>query len=131
MGRFLALACLFSVLLLGSPVQSVRAADKEALLGHMVYFSLKDKSPAAKQKLVDACKKYLSKHEGVVFFAAGILADDLNRSVNDREWDVALHLVFKNRAAHDKYQEHPDHQKFIDENKENWARVRVFDSYVK
>ena len=40
------------------------------------------------------------------------------------------HLVFVNKAAHDKYQEHPRHLKFIEENKENWEKVRVFDSYL-
>jgi hypothetical protein len=100
------------------------------LLAHNVYFSLKDNSPAAKQKLVDACKKYLSKHEGTVFFAAGTLTESLNRPVNDRDFDVGLHIVFASQAAHDKYQDAPDHLKFIDENKDNWKKVRVFDSTV-
>ena len=107
------------------------ADDKKAagpLIGHMVYFKLKDGSPAARQKLVDACTKYLSNHEGTVFFAAGPIAEEFNREVNDREWDVALHVVFANKAAHDKYQDHPEHLKFIDENKATWAKVRVFDS---
>ena len=30
------------------------------MLAHNVYFSLNDKSPAAKKKLVKACKKYLA-----------------------------------------------------------------------
>ena len=38
----------------------------------MVYFTLKDNSPAAKKKLVDACKKYLKDHDGTVYFSAGI-----------------------------------------------------------
>jgi hypothetical protein len=33
-------------------------------------------------------------------------------------------------AAHDKYQDHERHKKFIDENKGNWDKVRVFDSWV-
>jgi hypothetical protein len=100
-------------------------------IGHMVYFSLKDNSSEAKAKLVAACKKYLTEHEGTVYFSAGVLAEDFKRDVNDRDWDVALHLVFKNRAAHDKYQDHPRHVKFIEENKDNWKKVRVFDSVVK
>ena len=98
------------------------------LIGHMVYFKLKDATPANREKLVEACKKYLADHEGVVFFSAGVLADSFKRDVNDREWDVALHLVFTDKAAHDKYQDHPEHLKFIEENKANWAKVRVFDS---
>src|SRR5215471_17071798 len=64
---------------------------------HNVYFSLKDNSPEAKKKLVAACKKYLSKHPGTVFFAAGTRGAEFDRSVNDRDWDVALHIVFQDK----------------------------------
>ena len=50
--------------------------------------------------------------------------------MNDRNWDVGLHLVFVDKAAHDAYQEDSTHNRFIDENKANWAAVRVFDSLV-
>jgi hypothetical protein len=99
-----------------------------AMIGHMVYFKLKDSTPEARQKLVDACKKYLASHDGVVFFSAGTIGADFKRDVNDRDWDVALHLVFADKAAHDKYQDHPEHLKFIEENKAGWDKVRVFDS---
>ncbi len=99
-------------------------------LAHMVYFKLLDNSGANKAKLLAACKAFLSGHPGTVSFAAGTLANDLSREVNDRDFDVSLHLVFANKEAHDKYQQHPRHLKFIEENKENWAKVRVFDSYL-
>lgn len=111
--------------------KSIAADAHEQMIAHNVYFSLKDNSPAAKKKLVDACKKYLAKHPGTVFFAAGTLAEDLKREVNDRDFDVGLHLVFKNKAAHDKYQDAPLHKQFIAENKDNWKKVRVFDSVVE
>jgi hypothetical protein len=101
------------------------------MLSHDVYFTLKDNSPQAKKKLVEACKKYLTGHDGEVFFAAGPLADSLKREVNDLQFDVALHIVFKDIAAHDKYQDAKRHQQFIDENKDNWKKVRVFDSIVE
>ncbi len=103
---------------------------KGPMIAHMVYFSLKDNSPKAKEKLIAACKKYLSKHPGVVFFAAGTLAEEFKRPVNDRDFDVALHIVFADKKAHDRYQEAPRHDKFIEENKDNWKKVRVFDSAV-
>src|SRR5205807_4958321 len=100
------------------------------MVSHDVYFTLTDNSPKAKQTLVDACKKYLSKHPGEVFFAVGTLAEDLKREVNDRDFDVALHIVFKDLAAQNQYQEAERHKQFIDEGKANWKKVRVFDSYV-
>jgi hypothetical protein len=105
--------------------------EKEPLLVHNVYFSLKDNSADAKNKLVDACKTYLTKHPGEVHFGAGTRAEDLNREVNDRDFDVSLHIVFKDKAAHDKYASAERHLKFIDENKDNWKKVRVFDSVIR
>ncbi len=113
-------------------VNPANAQKKEGkMLSHDVYFQLKDNSPAAKQKLVAACKKYLTGHEGEVFFAAGVLADELKREVNDLNFDVALHIVFKDMATHDKYQVAKRHDEFIAENKDNWKKVRVFDSWVE
>jgi hypothetical protein len=100
------------------------------MLAHMVYFSLKDKSPQARQKLVDACKKYLTDHPGLEHFSVGVPAEEYTRPVNDREFDVALHLIFTDHATHDAYQVAPRHNQFIDENKESWAKVRVFDTDI-
>lgn len=133
MRKFLVLAGAAGLLLGGylmGLTQQSEAGGKEQLLAHMVYFSLKDNSPAAKEKLVAACRKYLTKHPGEVFFAAGTLATDLKREVNDLDFDVALHIVFKDKAAHDQYQVAERHEQFIKENKDNWKKVRVFDSYV-
>ncbi len=101
------------------------------MLAHNVFFTLKDNSPAARQQLVAACQKYLTDHPGIVFFACGPLAAELNREVNDRDFDVGLHIVFADQAAHDRYQEAATHYQFIDENKANWKKVRVFDSVVE
>jgi hypothetical protein len=100
------------------------------MLAHDVYFSLKDNSPQARQKLLDSCKKYLTGHPGTVFFACGTLADALNRSVNDRNFDIALHIVFADQAAHDRYQDAERHRQFVSENQPGWRQVRVFDSVV-
>ena len=53
-----------------------------------------------------------------------------DRPVNDKDFDVALNLVFRNKAAHDTYQSHARHQKFIEKCQANWDKVRVFDSYL-
>jgi Stress responsive A/B Barrel Domain len=117
------------ILILGLGASVASAADG-GVLSHDVFFSLKDASEPAKAKLVAACQKHLTAHEGTVFFSVGVLAGDFTRDVNDRDFDVALHVTFKDKAAHDKYQEAPRHKQFIDENKDNWKKVRVFDSYV-
>jgi hypothetical protein len=124
-------AVVVAALAFAHDVATLAGAKSGEMLSHDVYFTLKDNSPAAKKKLVDACKKHLSGHDGEVFFAAGTLAESLKREVNDLQFDVALHIVFKDMAAHDKYQDAKRHIQFIDENKDNWKKVRVFDSLVQ
>jgi hypothetical protein len=102
----------------------------EPQLAHMVFFKVKDGSVDGKGKLVAGCHKYLSGHDGTVYYSAGVIADEMRREVNDRDFDVALHLVFENKAAHDKYQKDARHLKFIEENRDLWEGVRVFDSYL-
>lgn len=99
-------------------------------LAHNVFFKLKDNSAANVAALVAGCKQYLNQQAGIVFFAAGPLCPELDRDVNVRDWDVGLHLVFVDKAAHDAYQTDPMHEKFVEENKPTWAGVRVFDSLV-
>ncbi|MEX0978463.1 MAG: Dabb family protein [Pirellulales bacterium] len=106
-------------------------AKSESQLAHIVYFTLKDRSPDGVERQLDACRKYLTGHDGVVYFSVGTLSPDLAREVNDREFDVGLHVVFRDRAAHDVYQSHPRHVQFIDENKAHWAKVRVFDADIR
>ena len=100
------------------------------MLSHDVFFSLRDRSPEAVARLVAACHECLGRHAGILFFGAGAREEGLEREVNDRDFDVALHVVFADRAAHDAYQAAAEHQRFIEENRDNWARVRVFDSCV-
>ena len=133
--RLIRLSVLLAVIFVGFAVNhSVRTeaapATAEPMIGHMVFFSLTDNSPAKVQGLVAACDKLLSKHTGEVYYSAGARAKEFTRDVNDQDWDVALHLVFKSKADHDKYQDAPRHLQFIDENKANWKKVRVFDSHL-
>jgi hypothetical protein len=100
-------------------------------LVHNVYFTLNDRSDSAVEKLIADCRKYLAGQPGIVFFAAGSLAKDLARDVNDRDWDVALHMVFATPEHQAAYQIDPLHQRFIAENKSNWSKVRVFDSLIE
>ncbi|MCX7394129.1 MAG: Dabb family protein [Planctomycetales bacterium] len=104
---------------------------QQPMLVHDVYFTLKDGTHENTKKLIDACYKYLKSHCDEVFFAAGPLVEELDRPVNIRDFHVALHVVFKNKLAHDSYQVDPRHLQFIAENKPTWEKVRVFDSYAK
>jgi Stress responsive A/B Barrel Domain len=101
------------------------------MLAHSVFFSLNDRSDAAVRKMIEACRNYLSSHPGILFFACGTPNQELTRPVNDRDFDVALHIVFDSVQAHDAYQDAPLHHQFINENKPNWKLVRVFDADIE
>ena len=126
--RTLTICCLLLGLLASWPTATAQAADP--MLAHDVYFTLKNDSGDAKEKLLAGCKKYLADHPGVVWFTAGIIVKDHKRDVNDQDFDVALHMLFKDKASHDKYQNADRHHRFIQEFEENWEAVRVFDSFV-
>lgn len=113
------------------PTATAMAQDAPRALSHDVYFSLNDPSPAKRAELVAACRKYLRGHEGVLHFSVGVIASELARPVNDRDFDVALHMTFDGKASHDKYQVAPRHKQFIEEQQANWKKVRVFDSLVE
>lgn len=108
-----------------------RCELKPPALAHNVYFALHDPSEAARARLIADCYKYLSAEPGIVAFAAGEVVASHAREVNVRDWDVGLHIVFESKRYHDLYQNAPDHQTFIDENKANWKSVRVFDTFVR
>ncbi len=96
-------------------------------LAHHVFFTLKDRSDSAVDTLVAACQKYLDGHDGLVEFSVGRREKELARPVN-HDFDVSLHTVFADRAAHDAYQTAERHLQFIAEQKESWAEVKVCDS---
>ena len=109
---------------------AITARADEPAIGHMVFFELKDKSKESKQKLVDACYKLLKNHEGVLYFSAGPRAEDIKEGVSAADWDVALHIVFKEKKFLDKYIPHPDHKKFVEDNRADWKGVKVYDSHL-
>lgn len=115
--------------------ESMRPDDEP--IYHDIYITLRDKSHKAVQKQLELGKKYLAKaeHPGELSFSATVLAHHLKRHqqvpylVNEEDFDVAFHLVFAGKWAHDLYQDSDAHVKyFIPLSKGNWVKLRVFDS---
>jgi hypothetical protein len=99
------------------------------MIAHNVYFTLHDNRPAAVKTMVEDCHAYLAHLPGIIFYAAGTCSD-VERSSSDSDYDVALHVVFPDRAALDAYMTAPKHVEFMDKHGDNWKEVRVFDSCV-
>lgn len=103
----------------------------EPMVGHMVYFKLKEPTPENRRKLVALCYELCQGHPGEAFFAAGEESPAFDRDVNDHAWDVGLHIVFATKADHDYYQyESERHQQFVAADKGLAGRPRVFDSLI-
>ncbi len=97
---------------------------------HMVFFTLKDHSAESRGTFLASCQKYLTGHEGVESFSVGTIAEDVTEPVSVKDFDVSLHIVFKTKEDGATYLKHPRHVQFVEENKEKFAKVRVFDSYL-
>jgi hypothetical protein len=94
---------------------------------HQVYFTLKQETPAsAKAQLLSDCRNILAKIPCVENLWAGERAGT-TREVVDKAYSIGLAIVFKDAAAHDIYQSHPEHLEFIARNKAHWEKVRIFD----
>jgi hypothetical protein len=108
-------------------------AERKAMqVMHDVYFYLTDRSPAARDTLVQECLKWLPGHDGILRFNVGTRVEEHTRDVNVLDYDVAITVLFESKAAHDAYQHTSErHKKFVERNKPSWAKVRVFDSYLK
>jgi len=98
---------------------------------HNAYFKLKDASDEAVEQFLADSKKYLAVVPGIKSFVCGVREVGLERDVNDRDFDVSLHVLFETRTAHDAYQVAPSHNEFVARNSDNWAVVRVFDTAAK
>ena len=100
------------------------------MLAHQVLFSLHDNSPKARQAFIKACQELLREQSTAVYTAVGELADDIAWSVSDRDFDVALVIVFRDKAAHDAYQDSPPHVRFMERHEADWKSIRAIDWYV-
>jgi hypothetical protein len=125
------LAGSLALLLVGAVLPAAepkKAADPQ--LAHSVIFTLKDQSAKSREGFVAICDKYLTSHKGVVSYTCGTIAEDVKEAVSDREFDVALHVVFEEKAALADYLKSKRHDEFVAAIKGLVAKVRVFDSYL-
>lgn len=94
---------------------------------HHVFFWLKEDLNAEEIGRFETGVKKLLKIEHVQFGDVGNPAAT-NRPVIERSYTYSLLLVFANLGAHELYQPHPVHKKFIADCSQLWSRVLVYDS---
>jgi hypothetical protein len=97
-------------------------------LYHSVYFWLREGGTAKDtRKIVEAGQTYLAGIPGIVKMTVGVPASTSGGPV-DNSYSVVLLIEFENKAALDVYDTHPNHLRFIEECKDLWSRVQVYDA---
>lgn len=109
-------------------ITNTKAMDKNNLpFIHHVYFWLdKPDSKADLEKLVSG----LTKMQGIKSIKTSYIGKpaDTNREVIDSSYSVSWLCFFDNKANQDSYQVDPIHLKFVDECKDLWKKVVVYDT---
>ena len=93
---------------------------------HNVFFWLKEKDNEEAQKALLAGIKTLEGIESIESVYIGTPAST-RRPVIDATYDFAEILIFADEAAHDVYQVHPLHTKFVEECAHLWSKVVIYD----
>lgn len=94
---------------------------------HSVYFWLNDDLSDDQR---ERFRRDLEMLIGIETIECGFVGTpaDTNGTVIDRSWDLALTVVFQDKAGHDEYAEHPDHEAFVDRYNSWWKKILVYDA---
>ncbi len=93
---------------------------------HNVFFWLKNKDNEADRNALLNGIKSLEVIESISQAFVGTPAST-NRPVIDTTYDFAEIMIFEDIAAHDVYQVHPLHTKFIEDCAHLWEKVVIYD----
>lgn len=80
---------------------------------HVVIFWTDPAQPGAVRELIEGANRYLRDIPGIVHFHVGRMVPS-PRPVVEQSYQVGLNVVFRDKAAHDAYQEHPAHVEFVE-----------------
>lgn len=113
-----------------SATMAFSAIPSESFVQHIVAFKFKEGITAeARQKHMDDFGGLKVKIPEMRSYEAGETFEVPYESTAD--YDVMHYTTFASEADMKVYFDHPDHQKFIEENKDSWADVFVSNSRVE
>ena len=98
------------------------------MIRHAVYFWLKNPQSREDRDRLAAGLKALSEIDVVREIHIGVPADTGDRDVVDSSFAVSSLVLFDTEEDEAIYQDHPLHQRFIDEYGALWSKVVVYDS---
>ena len=98
---------------------------------HMFFFQLSDTSKEVANKFIELCVEYLSGHPGQEHFSVGYRALEINRNVSAKDFEISIHMIFKNIEAFEKYSSNERHDMFITESAGMSPTRIVYDSFLQ
>ena len=117
-----------SLATLGATVTAADMKKDKKVLVHHVFFWLKNPTSVEdRDKLVKGVQS-LSKIETIKMLHVGIPASTEKRDVVDNSYHVSELMFFDTVEDQKTYQDHPIHQKFIQEHSALWDKVVVYDT---
>lgn len=121
-----------SVALAAGTVASIAAPAQpeknKTPLVHHVFFWLKNPGSVEDRDKIVAGLKTLRKIEAIKDLRIGVVASTEKRDVVDNSWAVSELMFFEDLAGQAIYQDHPIHQKFIQDCSHLWDKVIVYDA---
>ncbi len=98
------------------------------MLSHVVLFNLVPGMTADQIAAFEEDARALARIETVRHFHFGKLAGTEKRPVIQTDWDYMLTVLLDDLAGHDAYQVHPLHLAFATQQRQFFAKVRIFDA---
>ncbi len=121
----------FASLVLGiAPVLLSVGAKKPKIDGkfvHMVFFYLKEATSVEEFKAITS--NFILSMDLVKSYHIGIPAGT-PRDVVDNSYSVCLVATFDSKKDQDAYQTHPIHLRYVEDHKDKWNKVVIYDSWA-
>ncbi|MSR28271.1 MAG: Dabb family protein [Phycisphaerales bacterium] len=100
------------------------ATPTPSSIHHVVFLKLKD--PGEIAALERSCNELLVPIPGVIEYASGRPVDT-GRAAVERDYDIAILVVFPTAAEYQAYLVHPNHDALVKEWKPRFASMRIYD----
>jgi hypothetical protein len=117
-----------SLITLAGSASAIDMQKEKKVLVHHVFFWLKNPQSTADRDKLLAGVKSLSKIETIKMLHVGVPASTEKRDVVDNSYHVSELMFFDTVEDQKVYQDHPIHQKFIQEHSMLWEKVVVYDT---
>ena len=120
----------FASLVLGIPVlfgMSIKKPKIEGKFVHMVFFYLKEATSV--EEFIGIVSNFITSIDLVKSYHLGVPAGT-PREVVDNSYSVCLVATFDTKEDQNAYQVHPIHLKFVEDHKDKWDKVVIYDSWA-